>query len=210
MRLYSYVVARDFGFAPNPFGGVCTLATCKPDIRQQAGVGDWVVGLTSTADRTTPGFVYIMKVDEVLTYDVYWRDARFQFKKPSRNGSVKQMFGDNIYHQSPLGVWHQADSHHSFEGGYENPRNIANDTKSQGVLVGSRFAYWGSEAIDIPQEFLDFNGYNIRINRGYKSHFSDEFIQTFSRWFESLNVQGFMAPPSKWTRSRSTWAYPST
>ena len=30
MRLHSYVVARDYGFAPNPFLGVCTLATCKP------------------------------------------------------------------------------------------------------------------------------------------------------------------------------------
>lgn len=27
---YSYVVARDFGFAPNPFNGFLTLATCKP------------------------------------------------------------------------------------------------------------------------------------------------------------------------------------
>ena len=78
MRLYSYVVARDFGFAPNPFGGTCTLATCKPDIRQRAVVGDWVVGLTSAADRGVLGLVYVMRVDEVLTYDTYWRDARFQ------------------------------------------------------------------------------------------------------------------------------------
>ena len=32
MKLYSYIVARDFGFAPNPFYGFCTLATCKPKI----------------------------------------------------------------------------------------------------------------------------------------------------------------------------------
>lgn len=35
MTLYSYVVAHDFGFAPNPFDGLCTLATCKPDIRKR-------------------------------------------------------------------------------------------------------------------------------------------------------------------------------
>src|SRR5262245_31415483 len=44
VRLYSYVVARDYGFAPNPFYGFCTLATCKPDIRRTADIGDWIVG----------------------------------------------------------------------------------------------------------------------------------------------------------------------
>lgn len=209
MHLFSYVVARDYGFAPNPFGGACTLATCKPEIRQRAAVGDWVAGLTSAVDRAKPGFVYVMKVDEVLTYDAYWRDARFQFKKPSRLGSVKQMFGDNIYHQSPPGVWHQADSHHSFDGGAANPRNIANDTKSHGVLVGRRFAYWGSSAIDVPDEFLDRDGLSICLQRGYRSKFPDDFVQAFAAWFESLGVQGYFAPPFMWQRQRSTWARPS-
>jgi hypothetical protein len=44
MRLFSYVVARDYGFAPNPFHRHCTLATCKPGIRARAAVGDWVIG----------------------------------------------------------------------------------------------------------------------------------------------------------------------
>lgn len=209
MRLYSYVVARDYGFAPNPFGGVCTLATCKPDIRQRAVVGDWVAGLTSAADRTALGFVYIMKIDEVLTYDAYWVDPRFQFKKPCRVGSVKQMFGDNIYHQSPLGVWHQADSHHSLEGGAANPKNIANDTRSHAVLVGRRFAYWGSAAIDVPRELLDYNGHTIRVKRGYRSRFPDEFVHVFATWFESLGAQGFLAAPFMWQRGGAIWARPS-
>ena len=209
MRLYSYVVARDFGFAPNPFCGVCTLATCKPEIRQRAAVGDWVAGLTSSSDRNAPGLVYVMRVDEVLTYDAYWNDARFQFKKPSRAGSVKQVFGDNIYHQSAPNVWQQADSHHSLEGGAANPRNIANDTKSHGVLVGRRFAYWGSGAIDVPEQFLDFDGHSIRLKRGYRSVFPQDFVQAFAAWFESLGAQGFLAPPFMWQRQRSAWARPS-
>ena len=47
MKLYSYIVAHDGGFAPNPFWGYCTLANCKPKIRQTAKVGDWIVGLSS-------------------------------------------------------------------------------------------------------------------------------------------------------------------
>ena len=41
--LFSYVVRSDGGFAPNPFFGYCTLATCKPRIRKGALVGDWIV-----------------------------------------------------------------------------------------------------------------------------------------------------------------------
>src|SRR5258705_463823 len=137
MRLFSYVVARDFGFAPNPFGGVCSLATCKPEIRARAAVGDWVVGLAGARDRKTPGLVYVMRVDEILTYDSYWADSRYQHKKPSRTGSIKQLFGDNIYHRSsPTSSWQQADSHHSLANGCANPKNIANDTQSLGDLIG--------------------------------------------------------------------------
>lgn len=39
-NLYAYAITRDLGFAPNPFHGFCTLATCKPGIRKTAKVGD--------------------------------------------------------------------------------------------------------------------------------------------------------------------------
>lgn len=201
MRLYSYVVARDYGFAPNPFGGVCSLATCKPDIRQRAAVGDWIAGLTSLADRRPRGLVYVMRVDEVLTYDTYWGDERFQHKKPSRLGSVKQMFGDNIYRRDARGRWQQTDSHHSLSDGSLNPRNVANDTKSEGVLIGRRFAYWGSSAISVPEELQQ-----IYVNRGYRNGFEPEFIAGFVGWFESLDVQGFLAAPFKWQSRGAAWA----
>ena len=42
MRLFSYKMTSDTGFAPNPFGRRLTLATCKPMIRQSTHEGDWV------------------------------------------------------------------------------------------------------------------------------------------------------------------------
>ena len=51
MRVFSYVVMHDSGFAPNPFHGHCTLACCKPKIRSQAKAGDIVVGLTTRSER---------------------------------------------------------------------------------------------------------------------------------------------------------------
>ena len=44
MKLFSYILARDFGFAPNPFYSICSLATCKPIIRKKAQIGDWIIG----------------------------------------------------------------------------------------------------------------------------------------------------------------------
>lgn len=208
MELFSYVVARDYGFAPNPFGGCCTLATCKPDIRQRANVGDWVVGIACAGDSREPRLIYVMRVDEVLTYDAYWRDSRFEGKKPSRQGSVKQLFGDNIYRRDGKGQWIQADSHHSLPDGAPNQRNIVNDTKSEGVLVSSHFAYWGSRAIEIPKAFLDLNGETILIKRGYRCHFSTEFVREFVQWFEGLEVNGFLGAPYRWERRNARWSRP--
>ena len=67
MKLFTYIVARDYGFAPNPFHGSCTLATCKPQIRSSASIGDWVVGTGAKTTYDLAGhLIYAMKVDEVL------------------------------------------------------------------------------------------------------------------------------------------------
>ena len=47
IRLFSYKMTHDTGFAPNPFGGFMTLATCKPKIRECKKIGDWIAGFTS-------------------------------------------------------------------------------------------------------------------------------------------------------------------
>ena len=101
--MFSYVVRYDFGFAPNPFHGVCTLATCKPQIRRAAAVGDWVVGTGSAPNRLTGRLVYSMRVSEAMSYDDYWNDPRFLVKRPNLRGSLIQAFGDNIYHNGPKG-----------------------------------------------------------------------------------------------------------
>lgn len=205
MRLFSYVVARDYGFAPNPFGGWCTLATCKPRIRQKAVVGDWIVGLAAKRDKPDPSLVYVMRVDEVLSYDAYWNDPRFFCKKPSRLGSLKQVFGDNIYHRNRAGEWCQADSHHSHEDGSPNLRNIANDTQSERVLIGKQFAYWGSNATRVPAEFINFRGYTIQVRRSHRNRFPSEFVEAFLAWFEASGQQGCLGQPFQWTRPRAAW-----
>ena len=134
--LYSYIVARDYGFAPNPFYGFCTLATCKPQIRKKAKVGDWIVGTGSRSKGRDGRLVYAMRVTEAMPFDEYWADSRFQHKRPNMHASMKKAFGDNIYHRDEAAdPWIQLDSHHSYEDGTQNDRNVRNDTKVNRVLV---------------------------------------------------------------------------
>ncbi len=148
--LYVYVVTRDFGFAPNPFHGYCTLATCKPRIRKTACVDDWVMGVGGSRHAAQGKCVYLMKITETSTFEGYWSDERFQVKKPLRNGSLVMMVGDNIYHRNPdTTAWIQEDSHHSSVDGSPNMTNITRDTSSTNVLISDHFYYFGMQAPNI-------------------------------------------------------------
>ncbi|HEB8848460.1 TPA: hypothetical protein R1A68_005502, partial [Klebsiella pneumoniae] len=87
-HLYVYAITRDFGFAPNPFHGSCTLATCKPGIRKSAKVGDWILGVGGANLKSAKKkCILLMKVSEKISFNGYWEDTRFSLKKPARNGS---------------------------------------------------------------------------------------------------------------------------
>jgi hypothetical protein len=202
LRLHSYVVEHDYGFAPNPFYGVCTLATCKPRIRAHASVGDYVVG-TGCAKRRRRGYlVYFMRVEEILTFDDYWVNHRFQRKRPSLRGSKMQAFGDNVYHRDPnTGLWQQANSFHSLRDGSPNPINVEHDTQSTRVLIGSDFGYWGGSGPKIPGQYRDFNGVDICAKRGHRSNFPDGLVTAFVEWLRGLNEQGYIGTPLDWVRT---------
>ena len=201
MRLFSYVVSRDYGFAPNPFYGICTLATCKPQIRRTAAVGDWVVGTGSQRQGRQGFLVYVMLVSEVMTFNEYWIDSRFRKKRPNLKGSVKQAFGDNIYFKDEDGQWHQQDSHHSYLGGESNPHNIKRDTSADRVLIGKEYVYWGRIGPKIPMRFRDFDGKDIcKTGPGHKCTFPTDLAEEFIQWFRSLDVHGYQGEPLDWSQ----------
>ena len=197
MRLYSYVVARDYGFAPNPFFGICTLATCKPQIRKRAQAGDWVIGTGSKRYDLGGHLVYAMKVTEALTYDEYWSDKRFLQKRPNLAGSLKQAFGDNIYHRHPrTGRWLQENSHHSLKDGQPNRANIDHDTQVQRVLVGAQYVYWGSTGPRIPSRFRSWKGLDICCQQpGHKCIFPQGLSDAFVRWIIPHSNNGYAGQP---------------
>lgn len=156
MRNFSYKIEHDFGLAPNPFGGYCTLAVCKSSIRSNKGleVGSWIIGTGSKKLKNANKLIYAMQVGEKLTFNEYWNDPRFQYKKPIINGTLVQMYGDNFYHQNEEGKWIQENSAHSLANGMPNLGHLKRDVGGQYVLISTNFYYFGDQAISVPKEFV--------------------------------------------------------
>lgn len=204
-RIYSYVVRYDSGFAPNPFFGYCTLATCKPPIRKSASPGDWVVGSGSAAKKVGRGgcLVYAMKVSETLTFEEYNSDPRFLAKKPYRNGSRKQSCGDNIYFKAPPHrVWSQRDSFHSRSDGSINPDHVARDTKINRVLISDEFVYFGGEGPEFPNDLQDKAGRPLCKAGIGRSVFDDaDLVSNLERWIGTFEP-GYRGAPFEWLALR--------
>ena len=197
MKLYSYIVAHDGGFAPNPFWGYCTLANCKPKIRRTAKVGDWIVGLSSkpTGNRV----IYAMQVEEVLTYGQYYHDRRFAEKIPDyfkRKAIYKR--GDNIYEPLPDGKFRQLRSAHSKKC-QEDVKAKKIDLSGKNILIARTFRYFGGCGPQLP-EHLDA----LKAGRGHKCRFPAYTISDFLK-FISAHPHGVNAPPSDWPSDDDSW-----
>ena len=187
-RLYSYILKLDTGFAPNPLHGFCTLATCKPMIRKTANVGDFIIG-TGSKSKNRDGFVvYAMRITETLSYDDYWKDARFEAKKPQIEGCWKSDCGDNIYRWNPLtNEWVQV------EDSYHCDYDMCRDTNTDRVLVSDNFIYWGGDGPPIPPEF---GGASVLCTtQGHKCRFPEQTVREFNHWFEQLEERGVCGDP---------------
>jgi Nucleotide modification associated domain 2/TIR domain len=189
LRVYSYIVRYDYGFAPNPFHNMCTLATCKPPIRRGARIGDWIIGTGASSNSLAGRLIFAMQVSEALTFNDYWSDPRFNIKKPVLNGSLKLLYGDNIYHRDSSGRWLQADSHHSRPNGRRHLPNLTRDTRANRVLLANRFVYFGRDSVAIPGRFRS----RFCMNGQGQKKIEGPGVAPFLRWVEAQGqgVVGF-------------------
>jgi hypothetical protein len=201
-RIHSYVVRYDSGFAPNPFYGFCTLATCKPDIRRSAQINDWVVGSGSNerAIRRGGHIVYAMRVTEAKNFREYDADPRFEKKRPYRYGSRKQSCGDSIYYRKSVNDdWCQRDSFHTLPNGDVHPQHIKRDTGVDRVLISDDFVYFGGEGPQIPAHLKDRQGRQLCKSGIGRSVFEDpQIIDAFVAWFRGLGQNGYQGAPFEW------------
>jgi hypothetical protein len=186
MTLYSYVVDHDNGFAPNPYYGICTLAHCKyargprRNIVELAEVGDWIVG-TGGNSRKTAGngkLVYAMRVDERLSLREYYKDPRFQKKKP-RNGSYQQRKGDNLAK--------------------------AKDLTNRFVLISKHYFYFGDKAPQIAKRFRLHPDHPLeKSGPGFRSKFSDSFVNALTKWLQRNYRPGMLGRPHGYALDQSS------
>lgn len=76
---------HDYGFAPNPFWGVMTLATCKGMLRHSGNleIGDWVIATGGCVlHEYIEHLIFAMRVEKIITFDEYWNTPEFECKKP--------------------------------------------------------------------------------------------------------------------------------
>ncbi|QMI49796.1 hypothetical protein [Burkholderia sp. MBR-1] len=195
-----YKMTHDSGFAPNPFHGVLTLATCKPKVRACRRVGEWVAGFASKdlVDRAArrgvsiprDGLVYLMQVREVLPLHAYFEDSRFAVKQPPRESSnTIALCGDNIYYYDHRGQYEQLENRHHTRA------DVSRDTSGVNALIAERFYYFGRKC------FVPHDGWATTIgaplSTGRTFYCPDGFAEKMLSYFDAKGIaQGLHALPS--------------
>lgn len=153
-KLYSYKMTHDNRFAPNPLHGVLTLATCKPGIRRNTQIGNWIAGWSSKqlegcfTEIGEEKLIYLARVTDKIPYAQYWE--KYPQKRPYNiyNKDSEGFCGDNIYQPSdgdPSGFIQLKNGNHKEE-------HKAHDLKGKNVLICTEFYYFGrKQPLDVPQ-----------------------------------------------------------
>ena len=114
--VYNYRLTHDTGFAPNPYWGILTLATCKPQIRkyskldeaQEVWLAGWCnkdykeayrnkIGKSCNADQRDEYLIYLAKVAKKIPIGEYWIEYPEKRALATKNKRCLKRYGDNIY-----------------------------------------------------------------------------------------------------------------
>lgn len=150
MKIYSYTMTNDDGFAPNPTDEISTLAYCMVQMRRTVNSGDYVIGLAGAKYRQWrkteyPAYpvIYAMRVTDVIGFAEFGRDERFRG------------------HFSP----------------YMNTDKQVNTDR---VLVSNDFIYWGGDGPPLPPDLSTIikpNGPGHKCN--FPAEIVREFVRWF-------------------------------
>jgi len=185
MKLYSYVLVADTGFAPNPYCGYVTLATCKPKIRKSAQPGDWIIGTGSVGGVGAGRLVHAMLVDQVVSLEEYGSSPAHVAKQPDLRGKIQRRAGDNIYFKDAAGEWHQRESLHTAE-------HVERDLSGRNCLIGREFYYFGANAVRLPD---DLRVVAIDGHPGHRCQFEPELVERLVAWLRANHKPGVHGKP---------------
>lgn len=181
-RIFRYVVRYDSGVAPRPFDGYCSLAICKPKIRANAVVGDWIIGFRT---RSPGDVIYAMQVEEVLSFADYWADKRFWNRRPGATSTP-----DNIYRAGRDGVLVQVPNH------VHDAKSVATDLGGKNVLLSRRYWYFGNNSPMIPTDLVHLvhTGIGHAVNKGRRRDDLDHLVKWLRAW--PLGLHGTPVNPT--------------
>ena len=204
MRLFSYKMTHDTGFAPNPFHEILTLATCKPGIRKTKRKGDWIAGFSSNALTSLAGdnginidpdaLIYLGKVSKRITMADYYKEYKAKIPRANMDSLIARA-GDNIYKplcKSPknLSDFEQIvnDNH-----GHDEKNH---DLSCGNVLIFDEFYYLGRKGKTIPVD-IEISKPAGPTPYGYKTT-DENIISKFIGWIKSEFDPGLNGMPCIW------------
>lgn len=202
-KIYSYVLKIDDGAAPNPFWGLCTLIICKPAIRRNAQIGDWIIGTGSKNTKLKDGktydfsdsIVYAMKVTDKKTlkeYDEFCKNDLTNKIPKWKTNDWRFRVGDCIYDYS-------TSNEPAIRKGVHNEGNRQRDLGGQNALLSNHFYYFGVEARALPTELKKL----IKRNQGHKKIEIVSLIQEFEKWIKQFEKNKlYAAPQMRWLFDR--------
>jgi len=131
--VFLYTMVWDTGFAPHVSHGWMSLGCCAGPVRERANPGTIVIGVSGKGMKGVERWyvpIFIMKVDERITFDAYFNDSRFQGR------------ADNIYKKEE--EKYSQDRSKVEDKRYIHEHMDADDpTKSEYVLLSRNFIYFG-------------------------------------------------------------------
>jgi hypothetical protein len=120
----------------------------------------------------------------------YFRDPRFQAKKPKIKGDWQQRCGDNIY-DFVRGQWVALRNPY-----HKKLEQQTQDTRHPFVFVGTRYWYLGKERAITPPQFLSMIG-----GRGARVNHPPALVGQFKAWVQANFKEGITAMPLDSERS---------
>jgi len=176
-KISSYVVATDSGFAPNPYGGKLTLATCKPVIRKGGQVGDLLLGFKGGK------LIYCGLVSKVLSFQDYDKFCQSGF--PCKTPDKRNKLGDNIFDYSTGEPVVRDQSIH------QKPELLQRDLRGKNVLICDTFWYFGKNAIELPEQF----GPLVKKGIGHKNTKDNKMKNDLLEWLSKNYSTGIHGKP---------------
>ena len=170
--VWSYVVAHDGGTAPCVDNKSLSLCICKPVIRKNVIVGDWIVGFA----RKKIGenlIVYAAEVENKIPMEEYFEDPEI------RRDKIYEVKAHEFIHYG-------GDIHNS-------PKNWKSDISGRFCLISKNFWYFGKDALLVPRELETLYYPHV----GQKKYTKQSILRDVKLFFASLDKGVYAEPTDK-------------